>query len=196
MAAPLTPLQAFPVVEGRSLAAQWWELHLACGAGNTRGSEQKKRRLLRGVPPGSSQRTPWSRLADGSSGRYVGRLVLGSLQAVAAAMKHKALPHHRVKQLLYKPTGMDIIRRLCVHHMSVFQRHGKLFCSQNGGKGDWLASSLSRRRCMCIWRCKMCIRKSVYAFGGCGGIATLAGKPKSQFQEIPWAAMVFAPGSV
>lgn len=105
MVVTLPPLQAAPVLAGRSLAAWWWELHLACGAGNTRGSEQKKRSLLKGVPPGSSQRTPWLRLVDGSSGRYAGRLVPGSLQAVAATMSLQAQPHHRVKQLLYKQTG-------------------------------------------------------------------------------------------
>lgn len=31
----------------------WGEVHLACRAGNTRGSEQKRRNLLKGVPPGS-----------------------------------------------------------------------------------------------------------------------------------------------
>lgn len=37
-----------------------------------------------------------------------------------------------------KPASTHITRRLCVLHVSIFQRHGQLSGSQSSGKGIWI----------------------------------------------------------
>jgi len=101
------------------------------------------------------------RLPDGTSRRYAGRLVPGSLQAAAAAARLKAWPYRRAKQLLCKQTTRHRhiweALRAPREHLSGAGKGLRLTEWREGGPA--VSRSLSRGRCRCIWRWESHIRQ-------------------------------------
>lgn len=103
--APLPPLQAAPEPAGRRLAAHMGGNASGMQSWEYKGIRPEKEEPSQGHPPGKLLEEPRWRLAGGSSSRYAGRLVRGSLQAAAAASRLEARPYCRAKQLLCKQTS-------------------------------------------------------------------------------------------
>lgn len=80
------------------------EIHLACRA-EYKGVRAEKEEPSQGVAPRKLLEGLQLRVVDGRSSRHAGRLVPGSLQAVAAAERLEAQPYCRAKQLLCEQTS-------------------------------------------------------------------------------------------